>query len=289
VAQAETYEASSLASFDEATGQSPYAGLVEYNGNFYGTTADGGKDARGTIFEITPKGQLTTIYSFDSTHGSTPESALIASGGKFYGTTSAGGQYGTSTVFEFTPPAKSGASGTVTVMYSFEVNSTGPVAGLVLGADGYLYGTVVSGGAYLKGTLFKINPSSPYTLTTLHDFCDGDSATCSDGANPMGTLVEYEGKFYGTTNTGGSGAHGTVFAYTPGKNGAAGTLSTLHSFNPNNEGVNPVSALVEYGGSLYGTTPQGGLVGSDDTGMGTIYKITTAGDLTTLHVFADES
>jgi uncharacterized repeat protein (TIGR03803 family) len=82
------------------------------NGNFYGTTNGGGAGG-GTIFEITPGGQLTTLYSFCSqsgcTDGSTPEAGLVqATNGNFYGTTSDGGANGGSgTVFEITRQANS--------------------------------------------------------------------------------------------------------------------------------------------------------------------------------------
>jgi uncharacterized repeat protein (TIGR03803 family) len=54
-------------------GELPDAGVVQAtNGNFYGTTLDGGANRNdcgagcGTVFEITPAGKLTTLYSFCS-------------------------------------------------------------------------------------------------------------------------------------------------------------------------------------------------------------------------------
>src|SRR5208283_2998704 len=47
-----------------ADGAYPFAGLVQFNGNLYGTTAYGGANGRGTVFEVTPAGQFTTLYSF---------------------------------------------------------------------------------------------------------------------------------------------------------------------------------------------------------------------------------
>jgi uncharacterized repeat protein (TIGR03803 family) len=78
-------------------GQVPIAGLVQAtDGNFYGTTYSGGANNRGTVFEITPAGKLTTLYSFCSqpgcTDGGFPSAGLVqATDGNFYGTTSKGG------------------------------------------------------------------------------------------------------------------------------------------------------------------------------------------------------
>jgi uncharacterized repeat protein (TIGR03803 family) len=86
---------------DCTDGATPLAGLIEAtNGNFYGTTADGGASANGTVFELTPAGKLTTLHSFDGTDGSYPRPGLMqATNGTFYGTTVQGGTYGDGMVF----------------------------------------------------------------------------------------------------------------------------------------------------------------------------------------------
>jgi uncharacterized repeat protein (TIGR03803 family) len=86
-------------------GQTPSAGLIQAtNGDFYGTTFGGGTNGSyGTIFKITPRGALTTLYSFCSqsrcADGANPQMGLVqATDGDFYGTTFAGGA-GSGTVF----------------------------------------------------------------------------------------------------------------------------------------------------------------------------------------------
>jgi uncharacterized repeat protein (TIGR03803 family) len=80
-----------------ADGSLPYAGLIQAtNSNLLGTTSSGGPNGGGTIFEITPQGQLTTLYTFCSqancADGSGPLAGLLqATNGKFYGTTTYGG------------------------------------------------------------------------------------------------------------------------------------------------------------------------------------------------------
>jgi|HubBroStandDraft_1064217.scaffolds.fasta_scaffold45278_4 uncharacterized repeat protein (TIGR03803 family) len=68
----------SLLSFDDTNGEAPRAALIQAtDGNFYGTTVEGGAMGDGTVFKITPSGTLTTLHSFDGTDGFSPEGALV--------------------------------------------------------------------------------------------------------------------------------------------------------------------------------------------------------------------
>jgi uncharacterized repeat protein (TIGR03803 family) len=207
-------------------GIEPYAGLVQAtNGDFYGTTAFGGANCApvngcGTVFKITPSGALTTLYSFCSQSGCTdgviPYAGLVqTTNGDLYGTTVAGGANGYfGTVFKITP------SGTLTTLYSFCslsgcADGSEPIAGLVQGTDGNLYGTTLFDGANgpYDGTIFKITPSG--SLTTLYSFCS--QSGCTDGDGPQGGLVQdTNGTFYGTTGYGGAYNDGTVFSLSVG-------------------------------------------------------------------------
>jgi uncharacterized repeat protein (TIGR03803 family) len=116
--------------------------------------------------------------------------------------------------------------------------------------------------------------SSAQTLNTLLDF-DG-----ANGADPIAALVQGgDGNFYGMASNGGANDLGTVFKITP-----EGTLTTLYSFCAQRncaDGELPVDALLlTTTGNLYGTTNSGG---AND--VGTVFKITPAGVLTTLHSF----
>ncbi len=267
-------------------GYFPYAGLVlASNGNFYGTTGEGGaNETGGTVFEITPAGTLTTLYSFCSqtscTDGELPEGSLVqATNGDFYGTTVSGGTYNEGTVFRIT------AAGALTTLYSF-CSQPGcadgyfPYAGLVLASNGNFYGTTGGGGANGVGTVFEITPAG--TLTTVHSFC---SATdCSDGDTPHAALIQAaNGNFYGTTGYGGASNEGTVYEITP-----AGKLTTLYSFcslASCTDGATPQAGLVQAtNGEFYGITEGGGA--NDD---GTIFEITPAGKLTTLYSFCSQA
>jgi uncharacterized repeat protein (TIGR03803 family) len=135
----------------------PYAGVTQgSDGNFYGTTYNGGSHGLGTVFKITPSGTETVLYSFagGSSDGANPEAGVTqGSDGNFYGATYLGGAGNFGTVFELAP------SGTETVLHSFAGGSSdgaNPEANLVQGSDGNLYGSTHAGGAAGVGTFFKV-------------------------------------------------------------------------------------------------------------------------------------
>ena len=279
---------STLSSFDGTDGSFPRAGsLVQTaNGDFYGTTGAGGANSSGTVFKISPSGTLTTLYSFcsqpDCTDGSNPWAGLIqATDGNFYGTTLYGGAYGVGTVFKITP------TGALTTLSSFCrqpcANGAIPRAGLVQATDGNFYGTTQQGGANGNhGTVFKVTPSG--TLTTLYSFCT--QSGCTDGADPVAGLTQAtDGDLYGTTQSGGSPVCyqgcGAIFKITLG-----GALTTLYRFG-GADGKYPYAGLVQAAnGDFYGTTFGGDAPAQN---YGTVFKITPAGALTTLHGFCSLS
>lgn len=93
----------------------------------------------------------------------------------------------------------------------------------------------------------------------LHSFGSG-----SDGANPIGSLIELNGKLYGTTVNGGAYGGGTVFSITPG-----GKEKVRHSFGAGYDGGGPEAGMIDAGGTLYGTT-----VGGGTDGRGTVFALT---------------
>jgi len=261
-----------------ADGISPLALIQGTDGNFYGTTSQGGANngsyctnGCGTVFKITARGTLTTLYTFCSqsncTDGAFPSAALVqGTDGSFYGVTSGGGSaqcpgHGCGTVFKIT------SDGSLTTLYVFCpsscVNGALPAAALVQGADGNFYGTTVAGGNEGVGSVFVI--TSGGSLTTLHSFGG------PDGANPEAPLVQgTDGNFYGTTNDEGANGGGTVFKIT-----SSGTLTTLFSFD-GPDGSLPVAGLLQVAdGNFYGTTAAGGNLQCDNgLGCGTVFRIT---------------
>jgi uncharacterized repeat protein (TIGR03803 family) len=152
-----------LANFGGTNGANPYAALSLGNdGNFYGTTDQGGSGNGGTVFKVTTNGTLTTLTYFSSTNGNGPYAALtLGADGNFYGTTFQGGSSvgtiqggsgGLGTVFKVT------TNGTLTTLISFNFNNGAyPEAALTYGADGNLYGTTQQGGSGGWGTVFCLS------------------------------------------------------------------------------------------------------------------------------------
>jgi uncharacterized repeat protein (TIGR03803 family) len=265
---------------NDADGIQPYAGLVQgSDGNFYGTTSEGGtnnpilEEGSGTVFKITPSGSLTPLWQFGSlsnnADGRNPLGPLVqGNDGNLYGTTADGGIYNEGSVFKITP------SGALTPLWQFTGGTDGaePIGALVQGSDGSFYGTTIDGGTNGFGTVFKI--TSAGTLTPLWQFYGLPNN--ADGSRPFGSLVQgSDGSFYGTTAYGGTNygeyyyGGGTVFQITP-----SGTLTVAWQFSyaPPEEanGAGSVAGLVQGSdGSFYGVTS------SDGTNyLGTIFKLT---------------
>jgi len=148
-----------------------------------------------------------------------------------------------------------------------------PLAGLLHGADGYLYGTASQGGSYSWGTVFRLSTNGQYT--TMHTFSGGSQPTV-DGAFPAASLIQgRDGNLYGTTEYGGSNFKGAVFRLSTGK-----AYTTIHSF-AGTDGAYPAASLIQASdGNLYGTTTEGGT-----NGQGTIFRVSTNGAFSSLYSF----
>jgi uncharacterized repeat protein (TIGR03803 family) len=138
---------------------------------------------------------------------------------------------------------------TFTVLFSFNGgDGASPQAGLIMDAQGNLYGTTWAGGVGW-GTVFRLDPSGKETV--LHSFTDN----FSDGASPFGSVImDAAGNLYGTTYVGGGHGYGTVFKLEP-----SGTETVLHSFTDGADGSLPSGNLIiDADGNLYGVADYGG-------------------------------
>ncbi|MEM6643814.1 MAG: MBG domain-containing protein [Bacteroidota bacterium] len=186
------------------------------------------------------------------------------------------------------------ATGIISELATFSNSGVTLVGDLLEGSDKLLYGVSRNGGANGTGYLFRIYPDGR-NFEVIHEF-DGSTAT-NTGVNPAGTLLEINGKLYGTTygdaagnalslgtiysvNLDGS-AFQTIYTSTTGENilslheASNGTLYASTSFGPsiifkiNTDGTgfnsivssgvtNFEGALAEVDGKLYGLATSGG-------------------------------
>lgn len=141
-----------------ALGSAPVAPLIiDANGKLWGTTSTGGTSDKGSVFRFNPTNHmLTTLVNFTGANGSYPKAALRLDGALMWGTTFAGGTADLGTVFHiataddaFTLTSSfTGTTGTVRGAY--------PVAALVPGIAGELWGVASKGGLDDRGTIFKV-------------------------------------------------------------------------------------------------------------------------------------
>jgi uncharacterized repeat protein (TIGR03803 family) len=136
--------------------------VQDADGNFYGTTDDGGSYGYGVVFKMTPDGVLTNLLSFNYSNGAIPLGALTQGlDGNLYGVTAYGGAYGDGTVFTITP------NGTLTLLSSFPTSAGSPLSAPVQGANGNLYGTTALNGISGYGRAFVMSfVNSPLQITT---------------------------------------------------------------------------------------------------------------------------
>ncbi len=152
----------------------PEAGLIQAsNGNFYGTTYAGGSDFVGTVYEMTPAGQVLILGSFNFADGVSAYAGVVqGADGNFYGTTYSGGANFQGNLYQATP------SGTITNLYSFCSQSgcaDGQYAqgGLVQSTNGMFYGVTVYGGAASEvcalgcGTVYSLSMGLKPFVSTL--------------------------------------------------------------------------------------------------------------------------
>jgi len=177
----------------------PQAALVEApDGNFYGSTLGGGINGAGTLFRMTPPGELTVLYAFggtDADPGAPQAPLIVGSDGNLYGTAPGqldGGSQGS--VFSLS------TAGSYQVLTAFAAPSaTGPAGGVIEGADGSLYGTLDEGGPADAGGVFQLTgaiaanvPPMPPTVmisATPDSVTLGQSATLSWSSTNAGTCT----------------------------------------------------------------------------------------------------
>jgi len=178
--------------------------------------------------------------------------------------------------------AQPAAAQTWTVLHNFTgPDGDLPSAGLTMDQAGNLYGTAYFGGNNngANGTVFKLtHKQSGWIFALLYAF------NGPDGSNPSArVIIGPDGSLYGTTVNGGAANRGTVFRLQPPQTfcksfSCPWTETVLYSFQGgSNDGESPQYGDLAFDqqGSIYGTTPNGGINSSYcPLGCGTVYKLT---------------
>ena len=259
-----------LHSFNGNDGSLPSQRLtVDSAGNLYGSTT-GNFPSIGSIFKLTPAGQLKVIYRFTDGQNRlfTTGKLVLDSKGNLFGVDQTGGTFGSGSIFRLTQ------SGVFTILYNFTGKGDGAFPnGVISDSQGNFYGTTNMGGAFGQGTVFKFVPGRG--LKTLYSFTGS-----TDGGEPFDSALvrDAQGNFFGTTMfDGGKISFGVVFKVTP-----SGTETVLHTFLGGMDGAHPKGSLIaDAEGNLYGTTSSG-----ENLKGGTVFKITPSGVMTEVYTFS---
>lgn len=257
------------------SGQSQGGLIQASDGNFYITSGVFFERTAGNfgwVTKIDASGTATILYSFTGgSGGANPYAALVQGrDGRLYGTTEEGGN-GSGAVFQLD------LAGNFQVLHDFEGLALSSPTSLVQASDGSFYGTA-SGGSYSSygyGAVFKMDTSG--NLSVLHSF-NGSS----DGAFPVGLLVDDDGSLYGATSGGmldfiGGYAPSTIYKIDP-----DGNFSVLYTYDTSGGQYGIYSDIIEAtDGFFYGTFAGGG-----SNGDGSVFKLDPAsGSLSVLHDF----
>ena len=255
---------------DGSDGGYPESGVILINGTLYGTATYGGL-GRGIVYSVNTGGTaFHVLFKFPGTE-SYPGGNFVISSNILY-----------TTAHE--PGVQTGFGGSiievpldVTGQFPSNWYDFTPLFGDGTDPDGVilsgslLYGVTRSGGQFDQGTIYDYDGS---IVTNLYAFAG------SDGANPNGSLVLYDGTLFGVTQFGGNSGNGTV--YTVNADGSG--FKTLHHFSgsTSGEGANPLAGLILWGNTLFGTTSSGGT-----SSNGTVFSLSTNGtDFATLYSFS---
>jgi uncharacterized repeat protein (TIGR03803 family) len=240
----------------------PVSLIESPDGNFYGTAVGGGAglNAQGTVFKMTPSGQVSVIYSFAEQpsgllpYGSAPNSLVEGTDGSLYGVATFNGPLGLGTAFKLSK------RGTIVDLHDFcadqECSDGAYPAFMTQALDGDFYGATGPSG-FPADVLFRLSPTGSFKV--VHGF--EAPKTPLDGAGAFGLLPAPDGNFYSTTVAGEQNSpFNTVFRFNPGSD----AYRILHDFD-----------FTDYAASNLAQSASGELFGLQVNSE--LYEISTAG------------
>jgi uncharacterized repeat protein (TIGR03803 family) len=254
----------------------PVGPLLLCKGDLIGICGVGRGSSRGTVFRLRFSNaiegwRMVSRHRFlpaDIGDDAVPNAPLILGADDYlYGTVHERGVAQSGLIFRLHPDDH-----VFTVLHRFDSNSGGidPVGPLLLAKDGNYYGTTSYGpGNSPSGTIFMMTPAGKVTTVYIYPFKTLGSAPLIQGK---------DGSLYGVTFGGGSSGLGTVYKITPDY-----TVSILHSFGPEPDGMFPLAVAQAPSGNFYGMTNAGGTANK-----GTVFEISADGSsYAVLHDFSD--
>ena len=278
---------------DGDDGATPNPLVADKAGNLFGTAFNGGPEAAGTVFELSPPAERGGAWRFRVLHNFTfsladgigPEASLmIDAAGNLYGTTWLGGPNGGGIAFELSPPAEAGGEWTYQVLYGFGGSATGgysPEAPLTMDTKGNLFGTTTVGGLGNCiggcGTVFKLTPpSQPGGAWSGEDLWSFPGTQSTGGGTFAGVAVDANGSVYGTSASYGGSVFGTVFRLSPplSRHSTKWRRTVLYAFQGKADGSTPGSVQLDQEGNLWGVALGSGANGSTCTGCGVVFELT---------------
>lgn len=237
-------------------GSLPSPPLVQgSDGLIYGVTEGGGAEDAGTLFRFDADGVVETLVEFAATGPRRPKSGLVAAGnGKFYGSLQLGGAQGQGAIFEFDPVALNWTEVAAFTGDGGEAPGSGPGGGLVLGADGALYGLATEGGQGF-GTAYRFTPGEGLECLAVFTGYEGEvpgivSRRLGPGLEVLGGVsLGLDGGVYVALPGGGAGGGGvilrieTVSPYERWKEAELGDMGASELGDPDGDGL---SNFLEY-------------------------------------------
>jgi uncharacterized repeat protein (TIGR03803 family) len=300
-AHAQTYTYSTVYDFqNNGTDPAiPKSLIIDSEGNLYGTSAGGGNQGGGTVFELTPAGGLTVLYNFIYPDIGPNSLARDSRQGNFYGTTL--GLVGT--VFELVK----GISGSYTLSTLYSDERSQPQS-VTLDPAGNLWGTddgrclcvfeIPAGGEWTERYITGGQPTEPQGNVLVTPAGDVYASIDYFGIAGSGYIAQVNGKtlffppfFYGPNSLALDPA-GNIYGLAYGFQGEPGGLvfktgtpwhtSRIYAFTGKNDGTTPSGPFaLDSAGNVYGTASGG------KGGTGLVFKVTPEGVESVLYNFRD--
>jgi uncharacterized repeat protein (TIGR03803 family) len=264
---------------DAGGGGGPRGPLVVGPDEWLYGTATGMDVACGAVFRVDVLSRFHVVHQFAPDEMCTPQGGVtFGADGTIYGTAGTTGGHRRNeagAVFRLAPDGHG-----LQALHTFDApdaEGAGPNAGVILGADGALYGTTINAGPHGAGTLFRLGLDGSFSV--LHAFRAGTEGRPLQASGAR-LLLGRDGAIYGTLGLEGPHRCGSIYRLDK-----KGRFTLLHVFKDTGAaGCSPSGGLVQAkDGTFYGTTQSGGPAGA--AGRGTVFSMTADGQVALVHAF----